>query len=95
MNAPLQSPNSHLLPQYFFFLLNEKCDGGSSKEPFLRAATLSILIWAYPLETKQTMGILKMPPFLRVKLITRDEHAHSILPLCYLSFSPRLQVVTF
>ena len=27
-----------------FFLLNKICDGGSSKEPFLKAATLSILI---------------------------------------------------
>ena len=35
-----------------FFLLNKICDGGSSKEPFPKAATLSILIWAYPRQTK-------------------------------------------
>ena len=74
-NAPLQSPNSHLLPQYFF-LLNKICDGGSSKEPFLKAATLFWfgLIHA---KRKQTIGILKMPPFCRVSLLTGDEHAHS------------------
>ena len=55
-----------------FLLLNKICDGGSSKEPFLKAATLSILSWAYPAKRKQTMAILKMPPFRRVRL-----HAHS------------------
>ena len=59
-----------------FFLLNKICNGGSSKEPFPQAASVSILIWAYPHETK-TMGILKIPPFRRVRLLTRDEHAHS------------------
>ena len=33
-NAPLQSPNSHLLPKYIFWL-NKICDGGGSKGPFL------------------------------------------------------------
>ena len=35
-----------------FFVLNKICDGGSSKKPFLKAATLSILIWAYSREMK-------------------------------------------
>ena len=38
------------------FLLNKICDGGSSKEPFLKAATLSVLIWAYPRKTKTNNG---------------------------------------
>ena len=38
------------------FLLNKICDGGSSKEPFLKAATLSILIWAGPREMKTNNG---------------------------------------
>ena len=75
--APLQSPNSHLLPQYFFLLLNEICNGGSSKEPFLKTATLSIMFGLIFAKRKQTKGILKMPPFRRVRLLTRDEHAHS------------------
>ena len=60
-----------------FFLLNKICDGGSSKETFLKAATLSILIWLIHAKRKQTIGILKMPPFCRVRLLTGDEHAHS------------------
>ena len=60
-----------------FFLLNKICDGGSSKEPFLKAATLSILIWAYPRGTKTNNGNFKMPPFCRVRLLTGDEHTHS------------------
>ena len=60
-----------------FFLLNKMCDGGSSREPFLKAATLSILIWAYPRETKTNNGNLKMPPFRRVRLLTRHGHSHS------------------
>ena len=39
-----------------FFLLNKICDGGSSKEPFLKAAALSILIWAYPRVMKTNNG---------------------------------------
>ena len=54
-NAPLQSPNSHLLPQ-IFFLLNKICDGGSSKESFLKATTLSILIWTCPREMRTSNG---------------------------------------
>ena len=42
----------HTSYHYFSFLLNKICDGGSSKEPFLKAATLSIFIWAYPREMK-------------------------------------------
>ena len=42
-----------------YFFLNKICDGGSSKEPFLKAATLSILIWAYPRETKTNNGNFK------------------------------------
>ena len=57
--APLQSPNSHLFNTTIFFLLNKISDGGSSKEPLLKAATLSILIWAYPLETKTNNGNFK------------------------------------
>ena len=57
----------HICYHNIFFLLNKICDGESSNEPFLKAATLSILIWAYPRETKTTMGILKMRPFRRVR----------------------------
>ena len=67
----------HTCYRNIFFLLNKICDGGSWKEPFLKAATLTILIWAYPRKRKQTMGILKMPLFCRVRLLTGDEHAHS------------------
>ena len=75
-NAPLQSPNSHLLARKFF-LLNKICDGVSSKAPFLKAATLSIVISAYPRVTKTNNGNFKLRPFRRVRLLTRDEHAHS------------------
>ena len=59
-----------------FFLLNKICDGGSSKEPFLKAATLSILIWAYPRETKTNNENFKNAA-ISPRLLTRDEHAHS------------------
>ena len=80
-NAPLQSPNSHLLPQYIF-LLNKICDWGSSKEPFLKAATLSILIWAYPRETKTNNGNFKNAAILPSKVAYRWQACVLILPLC-------------
>ena len=67
----------HTCYHNIFLLLNKICDGESSKEPFLKAATLSILIWAYPREIRTSNGNLKMPPFCRVRLLTRDKHAHS------------------
>ena len=54
-----------------FFLLNKICDGGSSKEPFLKAATLSILIWAYPRETKTNNRNLKNAAILPSKVAYR------------------------
>ena len=51
----------------------------SSKEPFLKAATLSILIWAYPRETKTNDGNFKKCRHFAVRLLMRDEHAHSFL----------------
>ena len=81
-NAPFQSPNSHLLPQYFF-VLNKICDGGSSKEPFLKAATLSILIWAYPRETKTNNGNFKNATILPPKIAHAWQACALILPLCH------------
>ena len=54
-----------------FFLLNKICDGGSSKEPFLKATTLSILIWAYPHETKTNNGNFKNAAILPSKVAYR------------------------
>ena len=54
-----------------FFLLNKICDGGSSKEPFLKAATLSILIWAYPRETKTNNRNFKNAGILPSKVAYR------------------------
>ena len=75
-NAPLQSPNSHLLPQYFFcwirYVMEEVRRNLSWKrQPYL--------FWFGLIheKRKQTMEILKMPPFCRVRLLTGDEHAHS------------------
>ena len=51
-----------------FFLLNKICDGGSSKEPFLKAATLSILIWAYPREMRTSNGNFKKAAILASKI---------------------------
>ena len=62
---------------YNIFLSNKICDGGSSKKPFLKATTLSILPWAYPREMRTSKWNFKMPPFCQVRLLTRDEHAHS------------------
>ena len=75
-NAPFQSPNSHLLPQYFFcwirYVMEEVRRNLSWKrQPYL--------FWfgLIHAKRKQTIGILKMPPFCRVRLLTGDEHAHS------------------
>ena len=75
-NAPLQPPNSHLLPQHFFcwirYVMEEVRRNLSWKrQPYL--------FWfgLIHAKRKQTMGILKMPPFCRVRLLTGDEHAHS------------------
>ena len=65
-----------------FFLLNKICDGGSSKEPFLKAATLSILIWAYPRETKTNNGNFKNAAILPSKVAYRWRACALILPLC-------------
>ena len=65
-----------------FFLLNKICDGGSSKEPFLKAATLSILIWAYPRGTKTNNGNFKNAAILRSKTAYRWRACALILPLC-------------
>ena len=65
-----------------FFLLNKICDGGSSNEPFLVAATLSILIWAYPRETKTNNGKFKNAIILSSKVAYRWRACALILPLC-------------
>ena len=65
-----------------FFLLNKICDGGSSKEPILKAATLSILIWAYPSETKTNNGNFKNAAILPSKVAYRWRACALILPLC-------------
>ena len=67
-----------------FFLLNEICDGGSSKEPFLKAATLSILIWAYPRETKTNNGNYTNAAILPSEVAYRRRACALILPLCRL-----------
>ena len=65
------------------FLLNKICDGGSSKEPFLKAATLSILIWAYPRETKTNNGNVKKNAAISTRKIAHVWRACAlILPLC-------------
>ena len=66
-----------------FFLLNKICDGGSSKEPVLKAATLSILIWAYPRGTKTNNGNFKNAAILRSKNAYRWRACALILPLCH------------
>ena len=64
------------------FLLNKICDGGSSKEPFLKAATLSILIWAYPRETKTNNGNYTNAAILPSEVAYRRRACALILPLC-------------
>ena len=66
-----------------FFLLNKICDGGSSKEPFLKAATLSILIWAYPRETKTNNRNFKNATILPSKVAYRWRACALILPMCH------------
>ena len=56
---------------HHIFLLNKICDGGSSKEPFLKAATLSVLIWAYPRETKTNNRNFKNAAILPSKVAYR------------------------
>ena len=68
-----------------FFLLNKICDGGSSKEPFLKAATLSILIWAYPRETKTNNGNYTNAAILPSEVAYRRRACALILPLCRLN----------
>ena len=41
-----------LYPLMHFFLLSEICDRRGLTETFLKMATLSVLIWAYPHERK-------------------------------------------
>ena len=65
-----------------FFWLNKICDGGSSKEPFLKAATLSILIWAYPRETKTNNGNYTNAAILPSEVAYRRRACALILPLC-------------
>ena len=67
-----------------FFLFNKICDGGSSKGPFLKAATLSILIWAYLPETKTKNGNFKNAGILPSKVTYRWRAFALILPLCRL-----------
>ena len=66
------------------FLLNKICDGGSSKEPFLKAAPLFILIWAYPRQTKTIDGNFKNAAILPSKVAYRWRACALILPLCQL-----------
>ena len=61
----------HTCYHNIFFLLNKIRDGGSSKEPFLKAATLSILIWTYPRETKTNNGNFKNAAILPSKVAYR------------------------
>ena len=92
-NAPFQSPNSHLLPQYFFcwirYVVEEVRRNLSWKrQPYL--------FWfgLIHAKRKQTMRILRMPPFCRVRLLTVDEHAHSFCR-CVDSSANRLRILHF
>ena len=78
------------------FLLNKICDGGSSKEPFLKAATLSILICAYPRETKTNNGNFKNAAILPSKVAYRWRACALILPLCrFKPFSAKITPISF
>ena len=66
-----------------FFLLNKICDGGSSKVPFLKATTLSILIWAYPRETKTNNGNYTNAAILPSEVAYRRRACALILPLSH------------
>ena len=67
---------------FFFFFLNKICDGGNLKEPFLKAATLSILIWAYPREAKTKNGNFKNAAISPRKIAHALRACALILPLC-------------
>ena len=75
-NAPLQSPNSHLLPQYFFCWIRYVMEEVRRNLPWKRQP---YLFWfgLIHAKRKQTIGMLKMPPFCRVRLLTGDELVHS------------------
>ena len=61
--------NRQILTCYHnMFLLNKICDGGSSKEPFLKVTTLSFLIWAYPSEIRTSNGNFKIAAILPSKI---------------------------
>ena len=51
-----------------FLLLNKICDGGSSKEPFLKETTLFILICAYLREMRTSNGNFKNAAILPSKI---------------------------
>ena len=75
-NPPLQSANSHLLPQYFFCWIRYVMEEARRNLSWKRQP---YLFWfgLIHAKRKQTMGIIQMPPFCRVRLPTGDEHAHS------------------
>ena len=64
------------------FLLNKICNWGSSKVPFLKAATLSVWIWAYPRETKTNNGNFKNATISPSKIAHAWRACALILPLC-------------
>ena len=72
----------HTCYHNIFFLLNKICDGGSSKEPFLKVTTLSILIWAYPREMRTSNGNFKNAAILPSKIAHARRACALILPLC-------------
>ena len=63
-------------PQYFFCWIRYVMEEVRRNLSWKRRP---YLFWfgLIPAKRKQTMGILKMPPFRHVRLLTRDEHAHS------------------
>ena len=66
-----------------YIWLNKICDGGSSKETFLKATTLSILIWAYPREIRTSSGNFKNAAILPSKIAHAWPACALILPLCH------------
>ena len=70
-----------------FFLLNKICDGASSKEPFLKAATLAILNWAYPREMRTSNWNFKKAAILPSKIAHAWRACAVILPLCPLGLA--------
>lgn len=72
--ASLISTSSHLLPKSIFFWLREICDGGGSRETFLKT-----LVKAYPREIKANKLqacalILSLCPFLAKILTCEDKY---------------------